>query len=143
MVAPLVAPLLAIGTKLIERLIPDKAAQAEAKLKLLELQQAGELKALDADVQTALAQIGVNLEEARSASVFKGGWRPFIGWIGGLGLAYQFIAQPLLAWYSTKLGIAVPPVLDLGDLLTILGGILGLGTLRTAERINKVIPPGK
>jgi hypothetical protein len=144
MVAPLIAPLLSIGSKLIDRLIPDKEQQAAAKLKLIELEQAGDLKALESDMQIALAQIDVNKAEASSPSLFKGGWRPAIGWVGALGLFYQFIAQPLLAWYSSFLMLpAAPPVLDLGDLLTILGGMLGLSGMRSWERVRGVIPRGR
>jgi predicted Na+-dependent transporter len=55
-----------------------------------------------------------------------------------LGLAYQFLVQPLLAWGSGVWAVPLPPNLDLGDLLTLLGGMLGLGSLRTAEKFKGV-----
>jgi len=139
---PIVGDLIEAGLRIIDKVIPDPQAKADAKLKLLELQQKGELEGLAAEVALAKGQMEINLAEAQSSSLFKGGWRPAIGWIGALGLAYQFIVQPLLSWYSGTKGFSAPPVLDLGDLLTILGGMLGLGTLRTIERINGTVPKG-
>ena len=70
--------------------------------------------------------------------MFVAGWRPFIGWVCGSGLVYSFIAQPLLAWASGIWVFPAPPVLDLSTLLTVLGGMLGLSSLRTVEKINGV-----
>ena len=140
---PLIAGLITAGMNIIEKVIPNPAAKQEAQLKLMELAQKGELANLEADLKLALGQIEINKAEAESPSLFKGGWRPAIGWIGASSLAYQYIAQPLLAWYSTYAHIPVPPTLDLGEILTILTGMLGLGVLRTHERIQGVIPKGK
>lgn len=127
----------------IDKLLPDPVAKAAAQLQLLQLNQAGEFKELDNQLQRDLAQIGVNNTEAASPCAFRGGWRPFIGWVCGVGLAYQFLLQPLLAWGSSIRHLPVPPTLDLGTLVTILGGLLGLGAMRTTERIQGVIAPGK
>lgn len=85
-------------------------------------------------------QLLINQEEAKSSSLFVAGWRPFIGWVCGTALAFQFLVTPILMWICLILNIVipVPPVLDLGSLMTILGGLLGLGTLRTFEKIKKV-----
>jgi hypothetical protein len=84
----------------------------------------------------ALAQIEVNKMEAASGSIFKGGWRPFIGWVCGIAFAYHFILQPLIIFGVSVAGIDVPelPEFDMSTLLTVLGGLLGLGTLRTYEK---------
>ena len=84
----------------------------------------------------ALAQIEVNKMEAASGSIFKGGWRPFIGWVCGISFAYHFILQPLIIFGVSVAGIDVPelPEFDMSTLLTVLGGLLGLGTLRTYEK---------
>ena len=84
----------------------------------------------------ALAQIEVNKMEAASGSIFKGGWRPFIGWVCGIAFAYHFILQPLIVFGISIAGIDVPelPEFDMSTLLTVLGGLLGLGTLRTYEK---------
>lgn len=143
MALAILGPIIEVATKLIDKLIPDPSQKAEAKYKLLELAQKGELEALGQEVLLAKSQLEVNLAEASSPSLFKGGWRPAIGWIGAFALGYQFIAQPLLAWASGIYMYPAPPVLNLGDLITIIGGMLGLGTLRTYERLNGVIPKGK
>lgn len=135
--------LLSIGGKILDKVLPDQGARDAAKLALFNAQQSGELKVLEAEAQVALGQIEVNKAEAASDSVFKGGWRPACGWVGALGLAYQFLIQPLLAWLSGPLGIPVPPQIELGDLMTLLAGMLGLSGFRTYERVKGGIPKGK
>jgi len=121
---------------IINKVIPDPAAKAQAQLAVLQLQQAGELAQEQQDLQLALSQNQVNLAEASSTSTFRAGWRPFAGWICGFGLCYQYLAQPLLAWLSSLAHVPAPPVLDVSTLLTLLFGLLGLGTHRTIEKLN-------
>jgi hypothetical protein len=119
---------LELGTKIIERVWKDPAQQDAAKLELLKLQQAGEL-------QKVAGQMEINKAEATNQSVFVAGWRPFIGWVCGSALAFQFIARPLIAWLSALFGHAVaPPALDMGDLFTLLFGMLGLGAMRSFDK---------
>jgi hypothetical protein len=126
-----------IGT-LLDKIIPDPKVAADAKFKIIELAQNGELAKLDADVKLALAQTDINKAEA-STDMFRGGWRPFIGWICGLGLAIQFIISPLFTWLSVLLGYGIIfPVLDSNVLMTLLFGMLGLGTLRTTEKLKDI-----
>ena len=86
--------------------------------------------------QLALAQIEVNKAEAASGSFFKGGWRPFVGWVCGGAFAYHFIIQPLVIFILTAIGMDIPdlPEFDMGTLLPVLGGMLGIGGLRTYEK---------
>ena len=86
--------------------------------------------------QLALAQIEVNKAEAASGSFFKGGWRPFVGWVCGVAFAYHFIIQPLVIFILTAIGMDIPdlPEFDMGTLLPVLGGMLGIGGLRTYEQ---------
>ena len=86
--------------------------------------------------QLALAQIEVNKAEAASGSFFKGGWRPFVGWVCGTAFAYHFIIQPLVIFILTAIGMDIPdlPEFDMGTLLPVLGGMLGIGGLRTYEK---------
>jgi hypothetical protein len=128
-------------SSILERVLPNPRAAADAKLKLLELAQKGELAQLDADVKTAIGQMEVNKAEAQTGSLFIGGWRPAVGWVCVAGMAYQFIGAPLLTWVSTANDLPAPPVLDMGDLLTILAGMLGLGSLRTVEKFKGVAKP--
>ena len=123
---------------LLEKIIPDPKMAAEAKLKAIELAQNGELAHLDADLKLALGQIEVNKAEA-TTDKFRGGWRPFIGWVCGIGVAIQFVVSPLLTWFSMVIGVPIIfPVLDSSVLMTLLFGMLGLGTLRTTEKLKDI-----
>lgn len=128
-----VSALLDLGGKVIDRVWPDPAQRAQAQLELFKLQQSGEL-------QQIAGQLEVNKTEAASASVFVAGWRPFIGWVCGVALAYQFVLRPLLAFGFMAAGRPLPgemPGLD-STLWELLFGMLGLGTLRTAEKFKGV-----
>lgn len=128
------------GSKVIDKIWPDKTEAEKAKLKLFELQMNGELQQLAADLELAKGQLAVNAVEAQSSSVFVAGWRPAVGWCCVLGLFYTFLLRPILVWASGFAvdPIAPPPPLDMADLLTLLLGMLGLGGLRTAEKIKGV-----
>lgn len=125
-----------LGSKLIDRIIPDPAQKAAAQLELMKLNQSGQLSAMDNEVKIQLAEIEVDRVEA-SMTGYKGAWRPTVGYICCVGLLYQFLLQPLLAWLSGIRHWAVPPVLDMGTLVTLLGGLLGLGGMRTAEKLQE------
>ena len=86
--------------------------------------------------QLAMAQIEVNKAEAASGSVFKGGWRPFIGWVCGFAFAYHFILQPILLFGTAAAGVSLPPLpeFDMSQMMPVLLGMLGLGGLRTYEK---------
>ena len=129
-------PFLEVGLKLLEKLIPDPQAKAQAQLELLKLEQAGEFKELDLDMQGRLAQADINKAEANSGDAFRAGWRPLVGYICALGLGYQLLARPLLEWLSMSLGWAIPPPLETDTLLTLLFGMLGLGAYRTVEKVK-------
>jgi hypothetical protein len=133
---PILGGILDAGLKILDKVIPDPAAKQAAQLELLKLQQAGDFRQLEADLQLALAQTKINEVEAASPDVFRGGWRPAAGWVCVAGLAYQFLFQPLAAWSGGIHGWAPPPVLDLGDLYGLLFGMLGLGAYRSFERLN-------
>lgn len=122
---------------LLDKIIPDPAAAADAKLKALELAQRGELAALDADLRLMLAQTEINKAEA-STDLFRGGWRPACGWVCAAGLAYTFLLRPVLPWLASLAGADVQamPEIDTDTLMVLLTGMLGLGGLRTVERIK-------
>jgi hypothetical protein len=133
----LIAAVPVIG-KLLDKIIPDPVAAAEAKQRLFESMQKGELAYLDADVKLALAQIDVNKEEARDPSLFKSGWRPAVGWLCVAGFGYMAILRPILPWVLTVAGVDVPPLpaIDTAEIGALLFGLLGLGGMRTAERLK-------
>lgn len=99
------------------------------------------------EVGLAAGQIEVNKVEAASPSLFVAGWRPAVGWCGVAAMGYQFLLYPLLVWLWAFLQahgwvpvtLAAPPMLDTDALWVILSGILGLGGMRTAERIKGAI----
>jgi len=124
-------------TMILDKVIPDKTVADASKVKLIELAQTGELAAMNAVLQRDLAQMEVNKVEA-SADLFRGGWRPFVGWVCGSGLAMQFVIGPILTWATTLAGHSIQfPVLDLSVLLTLLFGMLGLGAMRTTEKLKR------
>lgn len=129
--SPLVMPLLALGEKLLDKFFVTPEEKAKAQLELLKLQQDGELKEI-------LAQLEINAREAQHASVFVAGWRPFVGWMCGVGLAYQTIFHNILHWLSSIYGWTPPPSPDTETLIYVLGGLLGMGALRTYEKKNGV-----
>lgn len=125
----LLVPLLDIAGKVIDRVIPDKAAAEKAKLEM-----AATLQSQDFQIQ--LEQIKVNAEEAKSASLFVAGWRPFVGWVCGVGLAYaaiilpiaEFIAKVVFGYHGSF------PIIDWAILSNVLIGMLGLAGMRTFEK---------
>lgn len=126
--------ILSVAGKVLDRVIPDPKAKAEAQLELLKLAQQGELKQLEADVTLATAQTDINKIEAASSNLFVSGWRPAMGWTCVVIFLANYVGVPLLAWISPYFGIPAPPRLDIGEVLPVLLGMLGLGTLRTLDK---------
>ncbi|MBC3906198.1 holin family protein [Undibacterium umbellatum] len=119
-----------IGGKVIDRLWPDPAQAASAKLELIKLQQSGELAQI-------AGQMEINKVEAASSSTFVAGWRPFIGWVCGAAFAYKFVLAPIGAFVLAAVGHPiVMPVLDFTEMSSVLLGMLGLGGMRTLEKIK-------
>lgn len=100
-----------------------------------DLREAIKGKEIDPDKMMELVKVQseINKMEAQHRSVFVAGWRPFIGWICGIALAYNFIIRDLIAWVSPDV---MPPAIQMDQLITILLGMLGLGGLRTFEKIK-------
>jgi hypothetical protein len=117
---------------LLDKLFPDPTKAAEAKLEFLRLQQTGQLAELQAQADAIKGQLAINVEEAKSQNWFVAGWRPAIGWICGVALAYEFLFRPIAVGF----GVGAFPDLDMSDLNTILFGMLGLGALRTVEKVK-------
>ena len=84
------------------------------------------------------AQIEVNKVEAGSTNLFVSGWRPSVGWVCSLAMMYHFVLQPLLVFVLSAIGKPVDlPVFDMSSLMTILLGLLGLGGMRSFEKVKK------
>lgn len=123
--------------KILDRFIPDKAAADAAKLAMFEAMQKGDLAELAASTDLAKGQLEVNKVEAGNINWFVSGWRPAVGWVCVLGLFYEFLARPLATFGAHLAGMALDaPTLDLGALMTLLVGMLGLGAMRTAEKLS-------
>lgn len=125
------------GKYLIDRFIPDPQRKAEAELALYKYREENEQKWADRLTQSDQYQGQVNQVEAASDSYFKSGWRPFVGWVSGLAFALQFVVFPLVQFIASFYERVVQtPSFDIEYLMTLLFGLLGLGTLRTYERIK-------
>ena len=120
----LLALLPTIG-KVLDKVIPDKNARQAAQMALEAADQKGELDLL-------LGQLEVNKVEAASDSLFVAGWRPFIGWVCGVGLMYNVLLSPFLdIWFDM-------PSVDPALLYPVLMGMLGLGGMRSFEKAKGV-----
>ena len=121
-----------LGNTLIARIFPDPAQQDQAKLELLKLQQSGELASMT-------AQTDINKAEASNSSLFVSGWRPAVGWVCALALAYQYLLRPLSGTIAVIFGITLPILPGLDDnLWQLMMGMLGMGGLRTYEKTQGV-----
>lgn len=134
----LIAQIFDIIKGTLSRILPDPAAQAQAQQQAMQLLMDG---TFDQKVgqAIALAQANINNTEAQSASLFKSGWRPFTGWSMAVGVTMGLVWAPLIAWAITAAtGAHLPPlpVMDTQTMMTLLGGLLGLGGLRTVEKVK-------
>lgn len=126
-------------TGILDKVIPDPEARAKAQLDLLRLQQEGQFKELDVQLQVNLAQAEINKIEAASQSGYQAGWRPLAGYVCVAGMGYEFLLRPLLPWALSVYGADAPPLPSLdGVLFELVFGMLGLGTLRTADRWKRM-----
>ena len=127
------------GSKIIDKIFPDKTEAEKAKFEMYKLEKAGELQEIQNQFQLMTEQIKVNAIEAAHPSIFVSGWRPFVGWVCGGALFYNYIGMPMIVWTTSCFYPTAPlmPVLNTGELMTILAGMLGLGVLRTVEKSQK------
>ena len=134
----LLSGLFDLGKGLIDRLFPDPAQKAAAALELARMQQTGELAQLAAETDLAKLQIQTNIEEAKSTNWWVAGWRPAIGWVCGAGLAYAALIEPF-ARFIAKVWFGYVgdfPIIDTNLTMQILMGMLGLGAMRSIEKIK-------
>jgi len=105
-----------------------------------------ELQQQTIESEITKGQLEINKAEAQHGSIFVAGWRPFIGWVGGLALAYQFILYPLMTWLWALLQskdwipktLNPPPVLEARELWVILSGMLGIAGLRSFDKVKGI-----
>ena len=125
MLASLIGPV----SGLLDKVIEDKDQKAALAHEIATMSERHAQEAM-------LAQLEINKAEAASGSLFKGGWRPAVGWVCAIAFAYHFILKDLIVFAVTMAGVDMPelPEFDMGTLLTVLGGMLGIGGLRTYEK---------
>jgi hypothetical protein len=128
---PITAVIGVVG-QVIDRVWPDPTQAAAAKLQLVQLQMNGELAQI-------AGQMDINKTEAANTSVFVSGWRPFIGWVCGSACAWNWIGLPIAKFAMAFAGhpLNFSPA-DISEMMPVLMGLLGLGGLRTVEKINGV-----
>lgn len=121
------------GVDLIDKFIPDTDSKNRAK-------EAWQLRVLEIAAQEATQQSATNTVEASHPSLFIGGWRPAVGWVCAFSFAWICFGQPLFSWIYALTTKQPAPVVELPTemLMTVLLGMLGLGTLRTLEKIKSV-----
>jgi len=112
----------------------DPTVALQSQQKLAELEIAIQQAELNAEVALKQAQLEVDKVEAASGDKFASRWRPAAGWLGVIGLAYSVIFYPLLTWASLNFAWKTPPPLNTEVLVTLLMGMLGLGSMRTYEK---------
>ena len=130
---PIITALLPKALEILDEVIPDKDAAQKAKISM-------EAKLLDAATAANLAQAATNTEEAKHRSIFVAGWRPAIGWVCALGLAWNFLGYNLAQWAFAVFGrgdVAVPP-LSGDNLIELTFAMLGMAGLRTYEKFKGV-----
>lgn len=114
----------------IEKIWPNKTEQEKAQLA--------------AAVAMVQGQLDINKAEAASGNAFVGGWRPFIGWVCGMAFAWNWVGMPVamfvLAYMGKPMQLAQA---DMTEMMPVLMGMLGLGALRSYERVKGAIPPGR
>jgi hypothetical protein len=117
--------------KVLDRVLPDKAANDAAKHHLAEMQLSGELQQFEGQLQ-------INLAEAQSKSTFVAGWRPYIGWILGTALAWFLILQPFVTFILTAMHVHLDPQqlpqLNTAVVMSMLGTMLGFGGMRSYDK---------
>jgi len=141
-VNPLIAPIVETVGRVADDLFTSDEERMSAQL---ESDKIG-LEAARIDADLIKGQQEINKIEGEHASVFVAGWRPAIGWVGVVALAYQFILYPLLTWAWAWLqaqgwvsdAVKAPPLLDVEALMVLLTGILGIASARTYEKVKGV-----
>lgn len=122
-VAPILGPLL------------DKIPDPNERRRLEAQAEENLLNAMTGLVQ---GQLAINQKEAEHSSIFVAGWRPWIGWVCGMALAWNFLVQPLILWGAflipSELDLASAPQLEVEGLYPLIFGMLGMGGLRTYEK---------
>lgn len=142
-IVPVIGDVVDKGLDIVDKFVKDKDQAEELKAEIKQQIESQDHEQVMAELE---GQLAINTEEAKHKSMFVAGWRPFIGWIGGMALGYQFLLYPILVWCWSFLqaqGIIpteldAPPVLNTGALLTVVTGMLGIGGMRSFDKLKGV-----
>lgn len=108
-------------------------------LALQELAAKYQSEILAADLQAQQMQVDVNKVEAASSSAYTSSWRPTIGYVCAAAFAMNFVIGPLASWIGHLFGTAVNfPPMAMSEIMPVLLGMLGLGGMRSWEKVSKV-----
>jgi hypothetical protein len=128
---PIIGDIIGAFKDLASEVIVDKDKKNELQVRLQELADKTDER-LHAEL---MGQIEVNKEEAKHSSIFVAGWRPFIGWVGGVGLAYSFVLAPFIEFIAKANGyIGEMPLPDSSQLMTLVTAMLGVGAMRSFDK---------
>lgn len=135
---PIIGDLIKSGFDLIDDLFTSDEEKAEQKLKITTLAQKGDLAELQAHVSLLTGQMLINAKEAGHKSIFVAGWRPFVGWVCGIGLLYVSLIEPLMRFTAKMFGYDGEfPVIDTDITMQVLLGMLGLVGARSFDKREK------
>ena len=136
---PFIGDLIKPVTDLVSEVVVDKDKRDQINLELAQLQDQAQAR-----MDEALAgQVDVNKIEAASPNLFVAGWRPFVGWVGGFGLLYSVFVEPFMEFVSKTIFhyAGAFPVINTEVLLQVLLGLLGLGAMRSYDKVKGVDTP--
>jgi hypothetical protein len=127
------------GSKILDKVFPNKDDADKAKLAMIQMQQAGEFKEIETQLALAQGQMKVNEAEANKGGLLNQ-WRPALGWVCVFSYAYNFVVMPLCIWVLTAWTGSAPPMtaLDTTELGVLLAGMLGIGGMRSYDKKNNV-----
>jgi len=138
-----VGPILSFLGPILDRILPDKNKQLELQnaITLAAMQQEGQ--ALQGQLQLALGQLDINKAEAASGNAYAASWRPTIGYVCAIALAFHYLINPLMLWIVVLTHAAInPPDIQLDNSLwQLMFGMLGLGAMRSYEKVQSVKKP--
>jgi hypothetical protein len=125
--------------RIVDKFVPDPAQKAAHALEIRRMEQEGEFRELDHALALSKQQNDINVEQAKSSSLWVSGPRPGIMWVGAAAMGWQFFIGPMFQWLSTLFGHPTPlPELDTAQLFNLVTLLLGLGAYRSYEKKNGV-----
>jgi hypothetical protein len=127
MIQALIGPV----TGLLDKFIEDKDQKAKLAHEVATMAQ-------NHAQELAKGQLEINKMEAQHRSIFVAGWRPFLGWGLSFAMIWHFVLAPITIFGFSYAGVEAPelPAFDMDSLMTVLLGMLGLGGLRTVEKVK-------